>query len=390
MIKNKLVVFNVSTSSGTNESRILREFEAARNLGFETEFVVCCRQSHENDLPEEETKDGLRILRLRRRASRIKGSVFLKWMLDIIRSAKENKADFIVCHAVLLLPVCWLLTAFSPGKKLIYDAHELETESMSLVGHGLLKVLCKLIEFFLIRSCSVVFVVSESIYHWYKKRYPNLNLVLLPNYPLGLGGGSSVNEVVPFYQGAKKFTFLYHGNLCVGRGVEIVIEAFKKLPDRDLRLVFMGYGELTDYISNSGDDRIILFPAVSPAQVINYAKQADVGLSIIEPLCLSYHFASPNKLYEYLSAGLPVIVSDGPDQKRIVESYDAGKAVTLDVNALSVVMHDFAKSDLSKMKENALRASRDLIWDRVKHRYIDALSSLMHVKSDKMRSSAQG
>ena len=91
-----------------------------------------------------------------------------------------------------------------------------------------------------------------------------------------------------------------------------------------------------------------------------------MGLSIEEDLGLNYRFALPNKLFDYINAGIPVIASNLPEVRKIVDGYACGIIVD------SVTPEDIYKaikwlqdhsSPLTEMKENALRASKELTWE---------------------------
>jgi len=120
--------------------------------------------------------------------------------------------------------------------------------------------------------------------------------------------------------------FLYQGNLSRGRGVEVVLETFKALCDTKSVVVFMGYGELEasikEYQKRYGN--IYFHKAVTPDILLDYTSSADFGISMIEDVCLSYRYCLPNKMFEYIMAGVPVIVSNLPEMKKLVEQYDVG------------------------------------------------------------------
>ncbi|HIC78472.1 MAG TPA: glycosyltransferase, partial [Sulfurovum sp.] len=120
--------------------------------------------------------------------------------------------------------------------------------------------------------------------------------------------------------------FLYQGNLSRGRGVEVVLETFKRLDNKNSVIVFMGYGELKNLILEyqKEHDNIYFHEAVNPNILLNYTSSADFGISMIEDICLSYRYCLPNKMFEYIMAGVPVIVSNLPEMKKLVEKYGVG------------------------------------------------------------------
>ena len=71
-------------------------------------------------------------------------------------------------------------------------------------------------------------------------------------------------------------------------------------------------------------DRVVLAPPVPTGEVVRWAAGADVGLALIQNVSLSYFLSLPNKLFEYVAAGLPVVASDFPDLRRVVEERGLG------------------------------------------------------------------
>ncbi|MDZ7765466.1 MAG: glycosyltransferase [Melioribacteraceae bacterium] len=99
---------------------------------------------------------------------------------------------------------------------------------------------------------------------------------------------------------------------------------------------------------------------------MNYTAAADVGVCLIENISISYYHALPNKLFEYIMAGIPVISSSLPQMKKIVEQYNVGVCVdlekTTDVsNDLNEMLSD--ESKLETYKDNCKKAAQELNWD---------------------------
>src|SRR5690606_25297168 len=120
--------------------------------------------------------------------------------------------------------------------------------------------------------------------------------------------------------------FLYQGGLSSGRGIEILIEAFSNQEGDKNGLVCMGYGPLEHSIKEKADTTATIFyhPAVMPDVLLAHTSSADDGISFVEDLCLSSRYCLPNKVFEYLLAGLPVLTSDLFEMQRLVESEKVG------------------------------------------------------------------
>ncbi|RKY90477.1 MAG: hypothetical protein DRQ01_09140 [Ignavibacteriae bacterium] len=162
---------------------------------------------------------------------------------------------------------------------------------------------------------------------------------------------------------------LYQGVIHKGRGFLPAFKALKEL--KDCLLVIIGDGEFEDHYRNLAkkmgiNEQVIFAGKVDQDEILSYTKTADIGLSIIENMSLSYYYALPNKLFEYIMAEIPVVVSNLPQMKEIVEMYEVGMVVNLDNPAELVdVIKQLTEDEVlyNKFKENCRTASQELNWE---------------------------
>jgi glycosyltransferase involved in cell wall biosynthesis len=255
--------------------------------------------------------------------------------------------------------------------KLIYDTHELETETNGL--KGLIKAVFKISERCFISSFSHVFVVSPSIEKWYRKTYGISNITTVLNCP----ASQQVYKHDHFRQelgiSSDSKIFLYQGALFKGRGIEDLLEAFKKLNNPKYSVVFMGYGECDTLIKKAAEKfpNIFFYQAVPPEIVLEYTSSADFGLSLIENVCLSYYYCLPNKIFEYLMAGLPCIVSNIPELKGYVDTYKVG--VVSETNSSGHIIESVLKIsniDFVQMQNSVVTAQNAFNWENESRKMI--------------------
>src|SRR5262249_47343357 len=140
--------------------------------------------------------------------------------------------------------------------------------------------------------------------------------------------------------------FFYQGVLDRGRGVETTLAAFAKAPP-GRHVVFLGFGRMQAIVEDYARryPNIHFHPAVPPGELRQYTRSGDVGLCIISPLCLSYRYGFPNKLFEYMACGVPVIATDLPEIGAVVKAAGAGWTIENSPEALLSVVTSISLED---------------------------------------------
>jgi glycosyltransferase involved in cell wall biosynthesis len=309
-----------------NESRMLREARTLSRLAvFERIDLVGCGGP---DLPQDQDVGGrIWIRRLAYRSAEggllQKIREILRWTVTVYRTYRKQPLACVNAHSISTLPLgCALKLA--TGARLIYDAHELETETTGL--SGLRKTATKLLERALIGYVDYSIFVGAAIDDWYRQRYSLSNTAVVYNCPPLTTVARSDHFRQTFGIAPQVPIFLYHGVISKERGVPKLIEAFASL-EQQAALVLMGYGDLVPWVQEQAAQRANVFyhPAVPPDQLLAHTAAADYGLSVIEPASLSYEYCMPNKLFEYLMAGKAVLVSPTLEQRTFVQQQGVGE-----------------------------------------------------------------
>lgn len=354
---------HIYPSNLKNESRIMKITRTLEMNGVFDQIEVL--GVHERQLPKLETVHQAVKLRrisplfrdLRGRAVRI--IKILTWYVASLLYLVRRKPACINAHSLPVLPlsvmVKWLTRA-----RLIYDTHELETEVAG--SRGAIRGLLKFVERVLIRHCDAVCTVNQEIARWYGDAYGIETVWVVENAPV-----TEHLEVLPERSGLLRdafsisddeIVFIYQGLLSHGRGIDLLLDAFSRLP-HDRHIVFMGYGQLEDRIARFAHDHenIHVHPAVPPAEILRYTRDADVGVSLIENVCLSYYYCLPNKLFEYLAAGIPVIASDFPTMSRVITEFDCGWMIEPTDDSIAELVKEL-DLDAIALKANGASKSR--------------------------------
>lgn len=303
------------------------------------------------------------------------------------RIAHRDPADIYHAHDLnTLLAAYWI--AKKQKSKLIYDSHELYVErNRRIPAMRIGKFLLRKMEHYLIRRSDAVITVNDSIANlladWYRIVKPHV----IMNTPSRSSGNMipperSLRELLNVRRDHR--ILLYIGGITFNRGLEHLIDSMSYLPD--CHLVFMGYGA-NDYkqtlqrraVTAGVAPRFSFYGPVPPDEVTSYAAGADVGVAPIENACLSYYYCSPNKIFECLQAGLPVIASDFPEMKRVIEQHDIGctfdPSDPEDIASAAKYILDHPEV-WERMKQNTNQASKCYNWENEAKKLVSLYGSL--------------
>ena len=290
------------------------------------------------------------------------------------------KPEIIHCHDWFMLPAATLLKIVCKTK-LIYDAHELESECQGMPRS--LKLLARTTESKLWSKVDVFITVSKSIETWYFNKYGNKKSLIIFNSPQIISESFEV-ENQDKYNLRKIFSisvrskiYLYSGRLTSGRGIELILKSFLNV-NSDAVLVFLGEGPLSAEIKDLSEkhSNIFYYPSVAHNNVVEVARSADFGLCLIEDASLSDYYCLPNKLFEYAFANLQIIASNLPEIKKIVTECSLGECINNDIHSLMniIEVNDSRQIDLKKPLSNDLL---EFSWEKQKHKLFGLYSSIL-------------
>jgi glycosyltransferase involved in cell wall biosynthesis len=356
-------IANIVFNSFVNDSRVFKESISLSNNGYEVEVIA----HGDKNLSNDEYQNGFRIVRLNyldrkvTKSKKDKLKIYLLWIKKVVNHVKNF--DILHCNDLNTLPIAFIVKKFyNKNIKIVYDAHEYETEMNGL--KGVQKTVVKILEKFFIQYVDKTITVSDAIACEYVKLYNIEKPSLVLNTPLFTEVTKRNIFRETFKIKSNQTIFLYQGSLSKGRGIEILLDTFKQLDSLKV-IVFMGYGELENtIIKESEKNKNIYFnQAVKPDILLNYTSSADFGISTIEDTCLSYHYCLPNKMFEYIMAEVPVIVSNLPEMKKIVETNDIGVvAKDNSIDGLKEAIVNASTLDLIKMEKNLKRIKNLYSW----------------------------
>mgnify|MGYP001770751853 CR=1 FL=1 len=371
-------VTSIVLNNFKNDSRVLKENISLQKAGYEVQVVAL----HEEPLAEFEEVQNIPVHRVKLKSrgwSKQKLIQLIKYFEFIYKVVKQyKKSDIIHCNDLNSLPIGVIIKKFfNKDVKIVYDAHEYETELNGL--KGIQKKLVKWLERKLIKYADKVITVSDAIADEYVKLYDIEKPSLVLNTPpyKEIQKKNIFRETLDILE--DQTIFLYQGGLSRGRGIEILLEAFKTIDNENAVIVFMGYGPLESLIQNTSKEykNIYFHQAVSPDILLDYTSSADFGISTIEDSCLSYRYCLPNKMFEYLMAEIPVIVSNLYEMKRLVELNNIGTVAKENTSqGLKEAIEEAVKLDKEELKTNIQKLKTIYNWEEQEKVLLDVYKDL--------------
>jgi glycosyltransferase involved in cell wall biosynthesis len=292
--------------------------------------------------------------------------MYLTYNLMLMFQLFLRKADIYVSNDLDTLLPCFAASRLF-SKPLVYDAHEYFTGQYGLPERKFRHRVWKRLEKWILPEISHMMTVSESIASLYHKEY-GVNPVVIRNLapaadhimPADRSGiVDREDDLLVVFQGA---------GINPGRGAVELIDAMT-LTD-GVTLLIIGSGDIIRDIrrrvSERGlEDKVKLVPRMPWEQMMGYTMCCDAGLSLDTDTCLNQRFSLPNKLFDYIAAGIPVVVSPLPEVSAVVNTFRCG--IVMDemtpeaISGALTALRDNALL-LESLKNGATEARKELTW----------------------------
>ena len=372
------------------DGRVLREAAALVQRGFAVTIVDI---EQDSTMPVEEMLDGITLRHTFPFTIPFLPRLNLWNFIKVLHSHLNctiqlicKNADAYHAHDWMALPDCYIASRWNRNP-LIFDAHELPLSELH--GSRWSTSLFSRLLAWIVPRCSGVITVSPPIAQEIRHRYAATHVTLVRNMHgyTPVPRGNRLRESLGLKPEVR--IALYQGNLQPDRGLDKVVQAVSLL-DSNIVIVLMGkaYGDTRAQLEALIEqehvaDRVKIVPPVPYADLLNWTTSADIGLILYTPeQSLNVQWCLPNKLFEYIMAGLPILATQLDAVAELLAQYHIGRVVPSLApdsigEAINCMLAD--TEELSAMRHNALEAAQnELCWETEQQQLIGLYEKILH------------
>ena len=264
------------------------------------------------------------------------------------------------------------------GAQVIYDSHEVCAENIGIADKKIHKKILIIIERFIIRRIYAMVSVSNAAAAYFSELYKIKTPVVITNVPYR----SEINFAK--VKDATIFEVLYQGLMIRGRGYEEFVKSGEFIDD-DIKLIIRGYGFIEDdlrtiILENSLENKVRFDGPVEIKDIVLKASHSHLGVVLTQPININFKLTVSNKIFEYIQAGLPVLMSDIPEHRYLNKKFDFGIILSdFSPKGIAKSINDLVsdKEEYYRLRNNAIIAAETLCWENESVKLIELYSNFL-------------
>ena len=306
---------------------------------------------------------------------------YIPFFEELIKTVRKIKADIYIACDLPALPIGYEGKITNKGL-LIYDAHEFYTEQVALSDKE--KAILSEIERNLIHNVDLLITVNEDIANLFKERYLYQNVKVILNATLCIKKQKNyLHDIIEINRNIP--IVLYQGGFTPNRNLNKLVQLSSYL-NRSV-LVMLGWGTIEKDLKNKATDlnvlnrKIFFIPKISQAELLSYTSSASVGIIPYPAVDLNTKYCTPNKLFEYICAGIPIAVNkDLQTVNKLIQDYKIGFSIDLNDLKNSAEKIENLLKDKEKInfyKKNLEYAKGILNWEMEKKKVQNIFTELI-------------
>ena len=281
-----------------------------------------------------------------------------------------HPAQKIVSNDLDTLLACYLAKKLKANCNLVYDSHEYFTEVPELVNRPKIQKIWEMIEGVIFPHLNQISTVNHSIANLYEQKYKK-KLVVIRNIAPKWHKPERIKSKIELGIPEGKLILIIQGaGINIDRGAEEAVEAMKSI--ENACLIIVGDGDVVPYLKNYVNEnqlttKVLFFPKLDYQTLMQYTFHADLGLTLDKPLNINYQYSLPNKVFDYIQAGTPILGSNLIEVSTIIQNYEVGTVIK-EVKAKTIVsciqkIQENPKI-LDSWKSNCNKVKDDLCWEK--------------------------
>ena len=259
---------------------------------------------------------------------------------------------------------------------LVFDSHEYYTETPELVDRPKVQKVWKKIEGFVVPKLDEMITVCDSIADLFREKY-GVKVHVIRNIPPRKALPPKGDKQVLGLPTDKHLLVLQGSGINIQRGAEELVHAMTFLDDSFLMII--GGGDVLPILKQMVkdlkiSDRVRFFPRMPYQQMMAYTQLAELGFCLDKDTNLNYRFSLPNKLFDFIQAGVPIVASHLTEIEKIIRKYDLGLFIeNHEPETIATTIKD-ALSDAERYecwKRNLAFAAQDLCWENEEQKLLE-------------------
>lgn len=303
---------------------------------------------------------------------------YIEYNLRLFFILVRKRKDILLCNDTDALLANYIVSKLC-RVPLVFDAHELFPEVPEVVNRKYVKYVWQKIEDLIFPRLKNSYTVCQSIANYYKNRY-NISMKVVRNIPTQETLTPTFDKkqlLIPSLKNKK--LLLYQGAINEGRGIEWLISAMPYVNNSILCICGDGYllQEMKQLAQKIGvNDRVIFTGRIPFNELNQYTCKADLGFILLENKGLSYYFSLPNRIFDYMKFGVPVLASDFPEIASIVNTYNTGKLIShYEPQYLGTVINEMLTewNNKSEYKTRFTQLSKMFSWENEEKVMLDVI-----------------
>tara|TARA_R110001583_G_scaffold56717_1_gene170923 strand:+ start:12973 stop:14118 length:1146 start_codon:yes stop_codon:yes gene_type:complete len=263
------------------------------------------------------------------------------------------------------------------GSKILYDSHEVCAENIGIADKKIQKKIITTIEKYIVKRIDAMVSVSNAAADYFSRKYK----IKIPEVITNVPYKSNIEFLEINYTGS--FEVLYQGLMLKGRGYHEFVNSGVFI-DNNIKLIIRGYGSIEDdlrsIIFNKNLESKVRFDGpVEIKDIVLKASHSHLGIVLTQPVNINFKLTVSNKIFEYIQAGLPVLMSDIPEHRYLNKKFDFGiilydfspKGIAKSINDLAL-----DKQEYYRLRNNVIKAAETLCWENESVKLTDLYKKL--------------